>query len=162
MPAAANQAGPPILYLSAIFVGWSNGYHTAHYMFGPLPGEGAALDPGVEWYTPLKGATANAVPFFFDQYTVTATHVRWRTVWIPQETDARLLVVPHRGETLEVERFSVLSYSPLISQKTDHPLSAPRVVDVDITEQFNAAIMRGERVNFVWQVRQQITPLERP
>ena len=149
-----------VIFESSLEVHWSNGYQTSHYMFGPLPGEGAQFSPTDNWYYALRGATAQSVPFAFNFPTVPADHVMWRTVWIPQHTEARLVISttasiepPVVYETTVVAQFTPADNGGAISQKTEHPLANPRAVDVDITEAFNAAVAKGQFTFITWQVR---------
>jgi hypothetical protein len=143
-----------VLFESAIYVHWSNGYQTSSYMFGPLPGSGELLEPKDDWDWPLRGATADSVPFFFEQPTVKADRVLWRTVWIPQNTEARLLVAFRDRVNIEIARFNTDTQNGFVSQAISHPIQNPRAVDVDITDAFNTAMQRGEPADFSWQVRQ--------
>lgn len=164
-PTTSTAPAPitPILYESVLEIHWSNGTQTSHYMFGPAPGSGAALNPDDQWRYPLRAATANAVDFYFNYPTIHADYVIWRVVWIPGMTEARLQIgytppgwvhgslTPH--PTDNVVSFTPFDNAGAVDQKVEHPLAYPRPVDVDVTEAFNAAVDKGQHAQFTWQVR---------
>ena len=146
----ANSGSKSTIYESVIEIHWSNGIQTHHELFGPIPGEGQQFSPGVNWYTPLRGASAHAKFFYFDKPTIQADLVVWRTVMIPEHTEFRLVGsrvppgVPH-PDSIELGVMSPCEET--------HPINQPRNQEVDITSQFNALMLFGERTNVHWEAR---------
>jgi hypothetical protein len=154
----ADEETGSVVYESVIEVHWITGVQTSHYMFGPHPGDGQEFKPGPDWAVPLKGATANSIGFMFNHPTVRVNKALWRLIWAPGKSQARLMVtyrdlVNHIDEEHEVVQFDSWRNDAVVEQKVDHPLSAPRPVDVDITEAFNAAIATGKHSHIFWQVK---------
>jgi hypothetical protein len=155
---AAHAAEPELIYVyeSVIEVVWENGTQTSHYMHGPGT---TPYSPDGTWRYVLRGASSNAIEFYFQYPMQRVRHANWRTVWVPQHSEMRLVAtyrtpgVPCPCEQIEVSRITPTTTGPNISQVVDHPLDAPRPVDVDVTEAFNAAIATGQQTSLSWQVK---------
>jgi hypothetical protein len=152
---AAKAGDSELMYVfeSVIEIVWDNGIQTSHYMHGPGT---TAFVPNSDWHYVLRGATSNSIDFFLP-----VAHVRkavWRTVWLPQHSEARLLYAFHGGGvTCPCERIVAAEVIPL---ESEHPLANPRATDVDITDAvntaFSTAVAPGESVQFMWEVKSTI------
>lgn len=154
----APTVGPAWIYESVMYVAWENGTQSAYYLAGPgdLP-----FTPDGQWRYLLRGATSNTAHFFFSLPTIQARRVTWRLVWVPQHTRARFFAAyidPTQPPIPPRELHVIANFAPdetggIVEQATAHPTTSPRVVDVDVTDAFNAAIATHLDTVFGWQMQ---------
>lgn len=155
------------VFASQLDILWANGVQTAHYM--NAPNGGTVLTPDNEWHYLQRGSTSNAIDFAFDYggYQL-ARRVIWRVVWIPKQAEMRLVYAHHvKGadgalvpctvanpcEQVTLAQVTPTTTAINVSQDVTHDPNAPRVVDVDLTDAFNALIAAGAQTQITWQIR---------
>ena len=156
------------VFASQLEIVWDNGMQTSHYM--SAPNGGTVLTPDFDWHYLHRGATSNAIDFYFNR-SGRLSFVRyaiWRTVWIPQHAAMRLVYAQHRENPdgslipctiiapcpqIVLAEVEPTTTGPKISQDVNHPVDAPRAVDFDITDALNALIASGNQTQIYWQIR---------
>lgn len=156
---ATSPTDPATIFETELEVHWQGGFQTSHYMFGPLPGAGVEFVAGTDWYYALRGATAQAVDFYFNYPTQHADKVSWRIVWCPNWVEVRLVaayaLTPGTSRTqVEVVELTPFTSNAQVQQDITHNVAWPRVVDVDVTDFFNSTIDAGGITQYMWEVRQ--------